>query len=42
MHDDEVTGPLTHESAARAPKMSQRLTDAALVVQKDKGMFRTL
>src|SRR6266581_4552886 len=37
VHDDEVTGPLTHESAARAPKMSQRLTDAALVVQKYGG-----
>lgn len=31
MRDDEVTGPLTHESAAWAPKIRQRLTVAALL-----------
>ena len=36
-HDDEVTGPLTHESAALAPKMRQRPAVAGLVVQKYGG-----
>src|SRR5260370_38096809 len=31
MRDDEGPGPLTHESAARAPKIRQRLTVAALM-----------
>src|SRR6266851_4847734 len=31
MRDDEGPGPLTHESAARAPKIRQRLTVAALI-----------
>src|SRR5205814_4206734 len=37
VHDDEVTGPLTPESAALAPKIRQRLTNAGLVVQKYGG-----
>ncbi len=37
MHDDELTGPLTHESAARASKIRQRSAAAGLVVQKYGG-----
>src|SRR5438132_9351991 len=42
MRDDDGTGPLTHESAAWAPKVRQRLTVAALIPHLELAQRRDL